>query len=209
MSATRDDDDHVACARHAKPSGDANGAVRTDGGTADGGPDAARARLAGLQRDAAEAYAAITAADEALRALARHRVTAERALRLAAARHQAASRAAAAHARGRPGPFARLATRFRTDRQWRQQRPELQSALAAAERQLSVARQALSDAKEDFAARLAARATAAATLRSLTADCAAARAEIAGADGGPHPAGTAAAGLHGRDENRWDNGGRA
>lgn len=209
MSATRDSDDHVACARHAKPSGYANGAVRADGGTAGGGPDAARARLAGLQRDAAEAYAAITAADEALRVLARHRVTAERALRLAAARHQAVSRAVAAHARARPGPLARLATRFRAERQWRQQRPELESALTAAARQLSMARQALSDVKEDFAARLAVRATAAAALRSLTADCAAARAQIARADGGKHPAGNAAASPHDCDENRWDNGERA
>jgi chromosome segregation ATPase len=192
MSAMRDDDDHVACARHARPSGDAN-----DAGPADGWPaDTARARLAGLQHDAAEAYAAITAAEDALRALATHRVAAERALRLAAARHQAAARAVAGHARARPGLFARLATRFRAEGEWRRQQLELASAFAAAERQLCTARQALSDVKEGFAARLAARAAAAARLRHLTAECRAALARIAAAGGGP-PGEDAAATLRG------------
>src|SRR5690349_9363719 len=113
------------------------------------GADAARARLADLQRSAAEAYAAIAAADEALRILAGQRVTGEQALRLAAARHQVAVRAVAAHARARPGPLAQLATRFRAGREWRWQRPALDADLVTAERQLSVARQALSEVKDD------------------------------------------------------------
>ena len=168
------DDD--ACARHARPPRDASGA---------GSTDAARALLADLQHGAAEAYAAITAADEALRAAARHRVTAERALRLAAGRHAAATRAMAAHVRARPGPFAQLASWFRAGREWRQRQPALDAALAAAERQLAMARQALSAAKDDFTARVARRAAAAATLRHLTAECAAARAQIAARGGGP------------------------
>jgi hypothetical protein len=194
MTAERGEDaDYVACAEHARPPGRAQ----------DQGPaDAARALLAGLQRSAAEAYAAITAADDALRVLAGHRVTAERALRLAAARRQAAARAAAAHARARPGPLAQLSTRFRAGREWRRQRPAIESALAAAERRLTAARQALSAAKHDFTARLAARADAAATLRRLTAECAAARAQIAAADGANPPAGDAAAILRHQSESR-------
>jgi hypothetical protein len=149
-----------------------------------GPADAARAVLAGLQQSAADAYAAITAADDALRVLAGRRVTAERALRRAAARHAAAARAAAAHARARPGPFAQLATGLRARREWRQQRPVLEAALGAAERQLTMARQVLSAAKADFTAGVSARAEVAATLRRLTAECAAARAQIAAADGG-------------------------
>jgi hypothetical protein len=181
------DGDHAACAAaagHAQRPGDGDG----DGGEG-GGVDAgaARARLPDLQRDAAEAYAAITAADDALRVLAGHRVTAERALRLAAARHQAASRAVAAHARARPGPFARPATRAGAVRQWDEQRPALEAALADAERQLAAAQVALSLAKDDFAARLTARAAAAATLRRLTAECAAVLSQVAAAEGGSRP----------------------
>jgi hypothetical protein len=184
MSATHDNDgdraacaedgDLAACARHARSPRDAGGA---------GSADAARTLLAGLQHGAAEAYAAIAAADEALRVAARHRVTSERALRLAAGRHAAASRAVAAHARARPGPFAQLATWFRAGREWRQRQPALEAALAGAERQLAVARQALSAAKDDFTARVAGRAAVAATLRRLTAECEAARAQIAALDG--------------------------
>ena len=184
MSATHDDDgdraaraedgDLAACARHARSPRDAGGA---------GSADAARALLAGLQHGAAEAYAAIAAADEALRVAARHRVTSERSLRLAAGRHAAASRAVTAHTRARPGPFAQLATWFRAGRQWRQRQPALEAALAGAERQLAVARQALSAAKDEFTARVASRAAVAATLRRLTAECEAARAQIAALDG--------------------------
>ncbi len=184
MSATHDDDgdragyaedgDLTACARHARPTRAGGGAGRADAG---------RALLAGLQHGAAEAYAAIVAADEALRAAARHRVTSERALRLAAGRHAAASRAVAAHARARPGPFAQVATWFRAGREWRRRQPALEAALASAERQLAVARQALSAAKDDFTARVASRAAVAAPLRGLTAECEAVRAQIAALDG--------------------------
>jgi hypothetical protein len=177
-AACAEDADLAACARHARPPRAADGAESTD---------PARARLAGLQHGAAEAYEAITVADEALRAAARHRVAAERALRLAAARHAAAARAVAVHARARPGPFAQLATWFRAGREWRQRQPALTAALAAAERQLAVAQPALSVAKDDFAARLAARAAAAAALRRLTAECAAVLTAIAAAGGGNPP----------------------
>jgi hypothetical protein len=179
-AARADDLDLTACARHARPPRDAGAAGRAD---------AARALLAGLQQGAAEAYAAIAAADAALRVAARHRVDSERALRFAAGRHAAASRAVTAHARSRPGPFAQLATGFRAGREWRQRQPALEAALAGAERQLSGARQALSAAKDDFTARVAGRAAAAATLRRLTAECAAARAEIAVLDGSRYTAG--------------------
>jgi hypothetical protein len=203
MSATQDDDgdraayaedgDLAACARHVRPTRDTGGA---------GSAEAARALLAGLQHGAAEAYAAIAAADEALRVAARHRVTSERALRLAAGRHAAASRAVAAHARAMPGPFAQLATWFRAGREWRQRQPALEAALAGAERQLAVARQALSAAKDDFTARVAGRAAVAATLRRLTAECEAARAQIAALEGSRYAAGN---GL--LDSARWPGSG--
>src|ERR1700722_19609966 len=161
-----------------------------------GPADAARALLAGRQHKAAEAYAAITAADGALRLAAGHRVSAERAARPAAGPHAAAARAAAAHARARPGPLAQLGTGFRAGREWRRQRPALEAALAAAETQLTAAGQALSAAKDEFTVRVAARAAAAATLRRLTAECAAARAQIAALDD------DGAARLRHRDEIR-------
>ncbi len=173
-----------------------------------GNADEARARLADLQLCAAEAYAEISLADDALRALARRRMTAERDLRLAAVRHHAAERAAAAHAQARPGPVAQLGSRFRARTQWRQARPPLDAALADAERQLRAARRALSAVKHDFTARLAVRAAAAARLRRLTAECGAALARIAAAGGGPSGE-NAAASLRGLDKGPWDNGGRA
>jgi hypothetical protein len=201
---------------HARPPGDEAGGRGGDGGRGDGGrgdggrrADAARARLGDLQQSAAEAYAAIAAADDALRVFALRRVAAERGLRLAAARHAAASRAAAAHARARPGPIAQLATGFRARREWRQQQPAFAAALTAADRQLGTARRALSEAKDDFTARLAARAAAAATLLRLTAQCAAERAEIAAADGAGAADGDSAASLRGTGEVRWDNSWRA
>jgi hypothetical protein len=189
MSTTRDDGDR------AERAGDGDNERRPEGAGDLGRADAARDRLAGLQHSAAEAYAAITAADDALRVAARQRVTAERALRLAAARHQAAARAAAAHARAKPGPFAQLASRFRAGREWRQARPAVEAAIADAEQLAVTARRALSDAKGDFTARLAVRAAAAATLRRLTAECAAARAQIAALDGGSGPRGGNAAAI--------------
>jgi hypothetical protein len=176
-------------------------AERAEGGTA----DAARSRLADLQRGAAEAYAAITAADDALRVAARRRVTAERSLRLAAARHQARARAVAAHARARSGPFAELTTWYRAGREWRRARPVLEAALADAERQVAAARLALLETKGDFTARLAERAAAAGTLRHLSAQCTAARAEIAAGDGRISPADSETASLLRWYEDGWDN----
>lgn len=143
----------------------------------------ARARLAALQDSAADAYAAIAAADDALRALAERRVAAERDLRHAIARHHAASRAAAAHARVRPGPFAQLATGFRAGREWRERRAALEAALHEAQRPLATARRALFHVKGEFAAQVHARAEAVTALRRLTAGCAAALAEIAAEEG--------------------------
>jgi len=157
---------------------------REEGGEHDERPaDSASARLAILQGNSADAYAAITAADAALGALAERRVAAERELRHASARHQAASRAAAAHARARPGLVAQLATRFRPRREWRDRRGELEDALRDADRPLAAARQALSQVKDEFAARVHERAEAVTTLRRLTAECAAAVEEIARKEG--------------------------
>jgi hypothetical protein len=196
MSMTRDDGGgRVECA------GDGDSERHQEGADDPGHTDAARALLTSLQYRAAEAYAAIVAADEALRLLAGHRVTAERALRLTAARHQAAVRAVAAHERAIPGPLVQLATQLRAGREWRRQRPALREALADAERQLAAARHGLSEVKHDFTARLAARAAAAATLRHLTAECAAALSQIAAADGGDPPGGDAAASLRGPGES--------
>ena len=102
---------------------------------ADGDAPPACSRLAALQDRAADAYAAVTAADAELRALAGLRVAAERVLRralLAAGTERAA---------------------------------------------LDDARRAAARLRDEFAARLAARAEAVTALRRLTADCAAARAE--------------------------------
>ena len=149
---------------------------------ADRAAETAQALLAVLQARAAQAYAAITAADEVLRAYAEHRVPAERTARLAAARHHLASRAAAAHAQTRPGPVTELITLFRAGREWRASQAALQDALAATERPLADARRTLEQVKHSFAGQVRARADAARTLRHLTAECAALRQEIAAAD---------------------------
>lgn len=140
--------------------------------------DGARARLARLRHDAAEAYAAITDADADLYAIAERRVAAEAAVRQAAARHQAAARAADARRRARPGLVTQLATRLRAGREWREQQGPLAAAVADAEGPLAAALQALSQTKDEFAARLDARAESVAELRRLTAECAAAWDEI-------------------------------
>ncbi len=221
MSAMHDDEgeratgaghETAACPGHPTAAGAGNETVACAGHVRDarraGNVDEARARLADLQLCAAEAYAEISLADDALRALARRRMTAERDLRLAAVRHHAAERAVAAHARARPGPVAQLVTRFRARTQWRQARTPLDAALADAERQLQAARRVVSAVKRDFTARLAVRATAAARLRRLTAECGAALARIAAAGGSP-PGENTAASLRGPDKGLWDNSGRA
>jgi hypothetical protein len=144
---------------------------------------AAPRTLRTLQDSAADAYAAITAADAVLRAIAERRVAAERELRHAVARHHAASRASAAHAGARPGPFAQLATRFRAGREWRERRAALDAARHEAERPLAAARRMLSQVKGEFAAQVHARAEAVTALRRLTAECAAALEELAREEG--------------------------
>ena len=144
-------------------------------------PGAAGARLALLRASAAGAYEAIVAADDALGILAGRRVAAERVLRSVAMLHRVASRAAEAHALARPGPVALLATRLRAGREWRERRAILAQALTDAERLLADTQQAVADVKQEFAARLRARAEAVTELRRLTDECAAARDELAAA----------------------------
>jgi len=145
-------------------------------------PDAAGARLASLRASAACAYEAIVAADEALGVLAGRRVAAERVLRDVAMLHGVAARAAAAHARARPGAVALVASRLRAGREWRERRAILAQALADAERLLADTQQALGDVKQEFTGRLTARADAVTELRRLTVECAAARDELAARD---------------------------
>jgi hypothetical protein len=116
-----------------------------------GDADPALSRLAALQDRAADAYAAVTAADTELRAIAARRVAAERVLRRALLEPETGTPAAQA-----PPAEARLS--------------------------LADARQAVAQLRDEFAARLAARAAAASTLRWLTAECAAARARISAGD---------------------------
>jgi hypothetical protein len=139
---------------------------------------AARVRLADLQDSAAGAYAAITAADAALRAEAGRRVAAERAVRQAAAVRAAAARAAQAHARTRPGPLTQLASGLRARPRWQRRQAVLDNAVAEADRPLADARRVLSAVRDEFASQVRARGEAAAALRRLTAECAAARAEL-------------------------------
>jgi chromosome segregation ATPase len=138
-----------------------------------------RARLTALQDAAAAAYDEITAADAALRALARRRVSAERAARHAAAVRQDAVRAAAAGARDRPGLLAEVASGFRARSRWRSRRAGLDAAVSAAQPPLDAARRSLSEVRDEFAAQVQARAEAVTVLRRLTAQCAAARAQLA------------------------------
>jgi hypothetical protein len=146
-------------------------------------PAAAGARLTVLRASAAGAYDAIVAAEEAQGILAGRRVAAERVLRHVAMLHRIAARAAAAHARARPGPVALLATRLRAGREWRERRAILEQALTDAEQLLADTQRALAEVKAEFAARLAARAEAVTELRRLTDACAAARDELAPAAG--------------------------
>jgi hypothetical protein len=141
--------------------------------------EAPRARLAALQRDAADAYTAISAAEAALGDVAARRVAAERVLRHAAAVRQAAARAAAAHARTRPGLLASLVSGLRARPRWRRRQAALDAAVTEADRPLADARRALAPVGDEFAAQVRARGDAAAALRRLTAECAAARAELA------------------------------
>src|SRR6266702_2539022 len=129
-----------------------------DGKHADREGDAARTRRALLRGSAAEAHAAITAADADLRALAACRVAAEGILRQAAARHHAAARAVTAHQRPRPGPLVQLVTWFRAGREWRERQAALVAAVADAELPLAAARRTVSRVMAEFAGQANARA---------------------------------------------------
>ncbi len=141
--------------------------------------------LAAHQASAADAYAAITAADAALRALAGRRVAAELALRRVAARHHAVTLAVTAHARSRPGRLRRLATGFRAERDWAERLVALSRRRAEAEPPLAAAADALTRVKGEFSAQVQARAEAVTALLAATAACAAIRAEPAARAGQP------------------------
>ena len=142
----------------------------------------ARARLTDLRRDAATAYAAITATEDTLRTLAGQRVAAERSLRAAWHRCQAAARALDAHARAKPGLRASRPAWLGGGREWRAGQGELGAALRDCEATVSTAQRAVAEARAGFAAAVQARAEPAAALRRLTAECAAAQEVIARAD---------------------------
>jgi hypothetical protein len=139
----------------------------------------AQARLPGLRRDAAASYAAITAAEDTLRALAGQRVTAERSLRAACHQYHAAARAVDAHARAKPGLRASLSTRFRARREWQAGHGALGAALRDRAAHVSAAQRAIAEIQAQFAAAVRARAQSAAALRRLTTECAAAQEAIA------------------------------
>jgi len=139
----------------------------------------AQARLPGLHRDAAASYAAITAAEDTLRALAGQRVAAERSLRAAGYQYHAAAQAVDAHARAKPGLRASLSTRFRARREWQAAHGTLGAVLRDRAAPVSAAQRAIAEIQARFAAAVRARAQAAAALRRLTAECAAAQEAIA------------------------------
>jgi hypothetical protein len=138
----------------------------------------ALSRLPALRRDAATVYTSITAAEDKLRALAGQRVAAERSLRAACHRHQAAAKALNEHARAKPGLRALLSTRFRARQDWRATRGALDTALRDRATLVSTAQRAIVEIQAQFAAAVRTRAEAAATLRRLTAECAAAQEAI-------------------------------
>jgi hypothetical protein len=138
----------------------------------------ALSRLPALRRDAATAYASIAAVEDTLRALAGQRVAAERSLRAACHRHQAAVKALNEHARAKPGLRASLSTRFRARQDWRATQGALDAALRDRAALVSTAQRAIAEIQAQFAAAVRARAEAAATLRRLTVECAAAQEAI-------------------------------
>ncbi|HXT90470.1 MAG TPA: AAA domain-containing protein, partial [Trebonia sp.] len=135
----------------------------------------ALARLPVLRHDAGTAYDAITAADDALRALASRRVTAERTLRAAWSRYGTVVNARDAHARAKPGLPALLTARFDARREWQARRAVLDDALRECAMPVDAAQRAVTDLQERFAATVRARAEAVAALRRLTGECAVAR----------------------------------
>jgi hypothetical protein len=164
----------------------------------------ARARLTDLRRDAATAYAAITATEDTLRSLAGQRVAAERSLRAAWHRYQAAARALDGHARAKPGLLAWRPAWLGGGREWRAGQGELGAALRDCEATVSTARRAVAEARAGFAAAVQARAEQAAVLRGLTAECAAAQEVIARGRqrrDGPLPAGPQSLGAPGAPQS--------
>ena len=139
----------------------------------------AQARLPGLRKDAAAAYESITGAEDTLRALAAQRVTAERTLRAACHRHQAAAKALGQHAGARPGLRDSLRTRLGARREWRARQAALDAELRDRAAAVSTAQRAIAAVQAEFAATVRARAGSAARLRRLTAGCAAAQEVIA------------------------------
>jgi hypothetical protein len=140
----------------------------------------ALARLPGLRQDAAAAYAAITAAEDRLRVLAGQRVAAERSLRAACRRQQTAARAVQAHARAKPSLRDALPGRpAAARRDWRAARSPLDADLREAAALVSTAQRSIAEVRAEFATTVHARAEAAAALRGLTAECAAAQQAIA------------------------------
>ncbi len=139
----------------------------------------AQARLAGLRQDAAMAYASISGAEDTLVALAGQRVAAERSLRAACHRYQAAAKDLDAHARAKPGLRASLSTRFGARQEWRARQGVLDSALRDHAALVSTAQLEITEVQARFAAAVRARAESADALRRLTAECAAAQAVIA------------------------------
>jgi hypothetical protein len=139
----------------------------------------ALSRLPLLRRDAATAYDAITAAESKLRALAGQRVAAELSLRAASYRHAAVTQALDAHARAKPRLCVLLATRFRARRDWRGRQALLDNVLCDSAGLLDAARRVITEIQAQFAATVDERAEAVATLRRLTAECAAAQQAVA------------------------------
>jgi hypothetical protein len=135
----------------------------------------AQARLPELRRDASVSYDSITAAEDTLRALAGARVTAERSLRAACHRYQAAAKALDAHARAKPGLRAALSTRFGARQEWRARQGALDAALRDCAAHVDTAQRAIAEVRAGFAAAVHAREESVATLRRLTAECAAAQ----------------------------------
>ena len=139
----------------------------------------AQVRLPGLRQDAAMAYASISGAEDTLGALAGQRVDAERSLRAACHRYQAAAKDLDAHARAKPALRASLSTRFGARQEWRARQGELDTALRDRAAFVSTAQLEITEVQARFAAAVRARAQSAAALRRLTAECAAAQAMIA------------------------------
>jgi len=178
MSAIRDDGDSD---QH-EPGGDELAGDAVTSAAADlTKAAAARARLAGLRRDAAAVYDSIIAADHELRALAGRRVAAERALLAAGQRREQAENALDAHARANSGLRSRLAARLWARRERRARHTALTAALYDCAHSVEAARLAYAQSQARFAASVAARAEAAARLRGLTEECAAAQRAVTGA----------------------------